>query len=534
MLVELAVTNLGVIAEARIPLAEGLNALTGETGAGKTMIVEALNLLSGGKADASRVRSGETEAVVEGLFVNGDDEWVVRRVVPAAGRSRAYINGRLSASSELAELGGELIELHGQHAQQSLLQPRHQRDALDRFAGVDRQELNAARRALGDALERLDSLGGDEAARAREIDLLRFQLDEIDAVNPLPGEEDQLEVEADRLARAVEYRAAGAAALAALAADGAATDMLATSSAHLGGHAPYAAVTERLGSLHAELADVAAELRSVLEGIEPDEERLAEIGERRAALGSLRRKYGPTAEGVLSFAAEARERLAALEDHDEVVSAAEAAVAACRLKLAEVGARLGAARRAAAGRLAEAVVAQLGGLALPGSRVLMEIDDTDDAPGAGEAVQFLLATNAGLSPGPLSRVASGGELSRVMLALRLVLSGGPPTMVFDEVDAGVGGEAASAVGRSLADLAEDHQVIVVTHLPQVAAFADHQIAVVKEQATDATRTVAATLGPDERVIELSRMLSGSPDSATARHHAEELLATAAGRRRKSR
>lgn len=533
MLVELAVRNLGVIADARIPLRGGLTALTGETGAGKTMVVEALHLLLGGKPDPSRVRAGEAEAVVEGLFADGDEEWVLRRVVPADGRSRAYVNGALSTAAELAELGAQLIELHSQHAQQALLQPRNQRDALDRFAGLDRSGLVAARRELREAEERLASLGGDERTRAREIDLLSFQLAEIDSVAPVAGEEDALEAEEDLLAGAVEHREAGAASSVALSGDGAALDLVAGAVARLHGRGPFAAIVERLDSLRAELHDAASELREAAEGIEPDEERLGAVRARRQALVELRRKYGATLDDVVAFAAEAAERLAALTSHDEAVAEAEAEVEQCRRRLAEVGAALGSARRAAAPALGAAVAAELASLALAGSRVEVEVNDTDDAPGAGEAVQFLLATNPGTDLGPLARVASGGELSRVMLALRLVLSGGPPTMVFDEVDAGVGGEAATAVGRALAALAAERQVLVVTHLPQVAAFADHQVGVAKAVADSVTQTTATPLDGDERVIELSRMLSGSPDSATARQHAEELLAVAADSRGRS-
>ncbi|MCC6226096.1 MAG: DNA repair protein RecN [Microthrixaceae bacterium] len=527
---ELAVKNLGVIAEARIPFGDGLNALTGETGAGKTMVVEALHLLLGAKPDPGRVRSGESEAVVEGLFVVGDDEWVLRRVVPAEGRSKAYLNGALSTSAELSQLGEGLLELHGQHASQALLQPHRQRDALDRYAKVDRNELVAARRELRELEEHFAALGGDERTRAREIDLLTYQLAEIDAVEPTEGEEDSLEGEEERLAGALEHRRAGLAASDALSSDGAALDTVAASLAKIASRRPYEEIDARLRSLHAELTDAAAELRDLAERIEPDEQRLAQVRSRRQSLMDLRRKYGSSIGEVLDFATEARDRLAALSSHGETLQAAGQELERVRGRLGEVGAAIGLARRAAAEDLADAVAEGLRSLALPSSRVVVEVSDTPDAPAAGESVQFLLATNPGTEVGPLSRVASGGELSRVMLSLRLVLSGGPPTMVFDEIDAGIGGEAATAVGRALADLARDRQVLVVTHLPQVAAFADHQVGVTKEVVGATTHTTAMPLQERERVIELSRMLSGSPDSAIARQHAEELLATAAGRR----
>lgn len=527
---ELAVRNLGVIAEARIPFGDGLNALTGETGAGKTMVVEALHLLLGAKPDPSRVRSGESEAVVEGLFVVGDDEWVLRRVVPAEGRSKAYLNGSLSTSAELSAIGESLLELHGQHASLALLQPHHQRDALDRYAKVDRNELVSARRELRELEGHLEALGGDERSRAREIDLLTYQLAEIDAVGPTEGEEEALEVEEERLAGALEHRQAGLAAADALSSDGSALDAVAASLAKIASRRPYEEIDARLRSLHAELTDAAAELRDLAERIEPDEERLATVRSRRQALVDLRRKYGSSIGEVLGFAAEARDRLATLSSHGVTLQAAEQAVALARGRLGEVGAAVGRARRAGADALADAIADGLHALALPSSRVVVEVSDTPDAPAAGESVQILLATNPGTEVGPLSRVASGGELSRVMLSLRLVLSGGPPTMVFDEIDAGIGGEAAIAVGAALADLARDRQVLVVTHLPQVAAFADHQVGVTKEVVGSTTNTTASPLESHDRVIELSRMLSGSPDSAIARQHAEELLAAAAGRR----
>ncbi len=534
MLVELAVRNLGVIASARIPLGQGLIALTGETGAGKTMVVEALNLLLGGRPDPSRVRLGAAEAVVEGLFAVGDTEWVLRRTVPAEGRSRAYVNGELSTAAGLAELGATLLELHGQHAQQALLQPRTQRDALDRYAGIDRSVLVDARREVHRLRQQLAELGGDERTRAREIDLLRFQLDEIDAVAPVDGEEAQLAADESVLADALAHRDAAAAAVALMSDDGAAGDLLARAVDQLDGRAPFEPTVARLRALAEELADAARELRAQGETIEPDEERLAEVRGRLQALLELRRKYGDTVAEVVEYAATARIRLEELCAHDASRAGIEAEIVAATAVLDDHARRVGAARRAAAPRLASEIEGHLGALALPGATVQVAVEDTDELPGAGEAVELRIAVNPGGPVGPLSKVASGGELSRVMLALRLVLSDGPPTMVFDEVDAGIGGEAAIAVGRSLSEIGRQRQVLVVTHLPQVAAFADAQVLVAKEQDAHGATTTATPLDDAGRVVELSRMLSGSPESSTARDHAHELLASAAAQRDRTR
>lgn len=527
MLVELAVRNLGVIAEARIPLQGGLVALTGETGAGKTMVVEALDLLSGGRPDPTRVRAGCEEAVVEGLFAVGETEWVVRRVVPSSGRSRSYVNGDLATAANLAELAAGLIEIHGQHAQQALLRRSAQRDALDDYAGIDRSRLRELRDSVRGLELQLQELGGDERARERELDLLRHQIDEIDSAAPEPDEEELLEAEEDLLSDAVGHRDAAARAVELVGGDGAAVELLARAIDQLDGRTPFSPVTERFRTLSIELDDSLSELRDQAELIEPDTERLAHIRARRHDLATLRRKYGDTIHEVLEFARDARARLDELSSMDQRREHLAGEVERARGELAEECRRVGATRRRAAPRLAAAIQELLSELAMANAVVEIAVEDTDALPDAGEAVEIRLASNPGSAPGPLQRVASGGELSRVMMALRLVLSGGPPTMVFDEVDAGIGGEAALAVGRSLAALGDSRQVFVVTHLPQVAAFADHQLRVAKQVDGRVTVTTVETLADSERVVELSRMLSGSPESSTAREHASELLAEAA-------
>ncbi len=537
-LVELAVRDLGVIAELRLVLGAGMTAVTGETGAGKTMVVDAIELLVGGRADPLLVRTGAEEAWVEGRFVRPDPdgggeavEVVVARAVPRSGRSRAYIDGRLATAGELAALGEALVDLHGQHAHQSLLHAGAQRAALDRFGDVDLGPLRAARYDVQLVVDKLTALGGDERARARELDLVRYQVEELDAAAlEGPDEDERLEAEEDTLADATAHREAAAAALAALTGDGEATasaaDAVGAAVAAVSGRGPFRDAEGRLRAVAAELTDVAAELRSAGEGIDEDPERLEWVRERRQLLHDLRRKYGDTLGEVIAEGERLRARLGELEDHDRRAAELDSALVEARKVEAAAAAVVAGARRAAAPGLAERIQANLAELAMPKARVAVEVRGDDP----GDDVEILLAANPGTPPLPLAKVASGGELARTMLALRLVLTGAPPTLVFDEVDAGIGGSAALAVGRSLARLADRHQVLVVTHLPQVAAYADGQVRVAKESDDAATVSRVALLDDEERVVELSRMLSGQPDSDAARTHAADLLATAAGER----
>jgi DNA repair protein RecN (Recombination protein N) len=530
MLVELAVRNLGVIEDLRLAFGPGMCALTGETGAGKTMIVEAIGLLLGGRPDPARVRPGADETEVEGLFVLDDDrEVVLRRVVPRVGRSRAYLDGRLVPTAQLAELGAGLVELHGQHAQQSLLRPRSQRDALDRYGSVDTAPLEAAAARCRQIESELAALGGDERARLRELDLLRYQRDELDSAAIDDADEDEgLDRLEDVLADATAHREAGAGALDLLAGDGGLVEQLATAVHLLDRRAPFGTAAERLRDLAAELDDVAHQLRADLETIEEDPARLAEVRTRRQLLVDLRRKYGETLADVMAYHAEVADQIADLEGREERTRRLEAALAAAGDELAAASRAVGVARRRAAPKLAAELEARLREVALAGARV--EVAVGDDGDGSGDRVELLLAANPGMDAQPLAKVASGGELSRTMLALHLVLSGGPATMVFDEVDAGIGGATATAIGRALAGLAAERQVLVVTHLPQVAAYADVQIAVAKERDGAMTSSSIRQLDAPDRVIELSRMMSGSPESDSAREHARELLAAAAADR----
>jgi DNA repair protein RecN (Recombination protein N) len=529
VLVELHIENLGIIERLELVVGSGLTALTGETGAGKTMLVEAIELVVGGRADSSMVRPGALEARVDARFVTADEhEVVLTRVVPVDGRSRAYVNGRVATVASLAELAGPLIDLHGQHAHQTLLSTTTQRSALDRFGAIDLSGLRAARARLTELDAELATLGGDERTRAREIDLLRFQVAELDAAGLVdPHEDVSLDQLESTLADAVAHREAGAAALEALTADGAARDALATALDVLGSRAPFGEIVERLHTVLLELEDVSSVLRGAAEAIEEDPARLAEVRARRQALRDLCRKYGDDLAEVMSYHATVEDRLRSLEGFDqralELDRLRHEAMEAERREAQAVGRQ----RREAAPRLAAAVEERLRDLAMPSASIAVRVGDgPDDHP--GDRVEFLLSANPGSPMLPLARVASGGELARAMLALRLALTGAGAggedgaTLVFDEVDAGIGGAAASAVAAALGSLAAEHQILVVTHLAQVAAVADRQVVVAKEVRGGSTFASAVPVEGDVRVTEVARMLAGD-DSDAARSHARTLL-----------
>ena len=548
-LVELRVRNLGVIDDVTVALEPGMTALTGETGAGKTLLVEALSLLLGARADPSVVRAGTDEAVVEGRFVappghrpfgagpvpdsdddrpddgpgpNDETEVTLARSVPGHGRSRAWVDGRMATIGTLAEAAGALIELHGQHEHQALVRPDAQRRALDAFGHVDLTGYAAAHLQLRRLVDESEALGGDARERARQVDLLNYQIGEIEGAGiEDAGEDERLEAEEDRLSEAAAHRQAAAAALAAVSgAEGtSALDRLADAATALDGRLPLTGLEARVRSAMAELSDLASELRSVVETWEDDPERLDELRRRRQLLHQLRRKYGDSLDDVLAFADDARIRLAAAEGEEQRAQALDLEIESARAVLARRGEEVAAARRAAAPVLAERVESTLRQLAMPSARFEIAVD----GDGPADQVGFLLGANPGEPLMPLASSASGGELARTMLAIRLAVSDAPGVMVFDEVDAGVGGEAALAVGSALAGLARHGQVLVVTHLAQVAAQADHQIEVRKAEDSGRTRSEVTRLDGEGRVVELSRMLSGHPDSTSARRHARELL-----------
>ena len=572
MLEEIRIRSLGVIEESVLELGPGFTAITGETGAGKTMVVTALGLLLGGRADSGSVRRGDGRARVEGLVhvggVDGvtslldevggdveDDRVVLARQVSTEGRSRAFAGGVGVPAAALGRLAEALVAVHGQSDQHRLLQAAAQRDALDRFAGAEALSL---RQRFGEDLEALRAVEAGLAdvvtharERAREADLLRFGLQEIEAVSPRAGEDAQLAAEESRLGFAEELRTAAEHARAALSADDGPDALGAVGAARrlLDGvrdHDPQAAaLADRLAELSYVLSDLAADVASYASGLEADPARLSAVSERRAALVALTRKYGDTVDEVLAWAETSSHRLTALDDTDGEIDRLTAEAEDLRAVLAETGTTLSSLRAEAAGRLSEQVTAELTALAMPHARlsvaVAQRVTHDEDDPGLPvggrrvrmtssglDEVDLLLAANVGSEPRPLGKGASGGELSRVMLALEVVLAGTNPvpTLVFDEVDAGVGGKAAVEVGRRLGLLARGAQVVAVTHLPQVAAFADRHVQVTKDDDGSVTTSGLTVLDEAGRVRELSRMLAGLEDSDTARAHAEELLETA--------
>ncbi|MET7798653.1 DNA repair protein RecN [Streptomyces decoyicus] len=569
------IRSLGVIDDAAVELSPGFTAVTGETGAGKTMVVTSLGLLLGGRADPALVRIGAKSAVVEGRISVGprtpaavraeeagaeldDGALLISRTLSAEGRSRAHVGGRSVPVGLLAELADDLVAVHGQTDQQGLLRPARQRQALDRYAGdtvaVPLAKYTAAHRRLRAVATELDELTTRARERSQEADLLRFGLDEIAEAEPQPGEDTELAAEAERLGHAEALASAATAAHAALAGNPEDPEGIEATTLVAGAHRALEAVrshdqelsalAERLGEIGILMADVAGELASYADGLDADPLRLAAVEERRAALNHLTRKYGQDIAAVLAWSEESAGRLAELDGDDDRIGELAAERDALRAELGELAQTLTDARTESAKRFADAVTAELAELAMPHARVTVEIRQTEVAedadgievggrtvaygPAGADEVELLLAPHPGAPPRPIAKGASGGELSRVMLAVEVVFAGSDPvpTYLFDEVDAGVGGKAAVEVGRRLARLAKSAQVVVVTHLPQVAAFADRQLLVAKTNDGSVTRSGVKVLEGEERVRELSRMLAGQEDSETARAHAEELLETA--------
>jgi DNA repair protein RecN (Recombination protein N) len=584
MLAEMRIQGLGVIDDATLELDPGLTVLTGETGAGKTMVVTGLSLLGGGRAEASRVAGGARRAVVEGRFTadpaalavadevgadaDEDGTLIAVRTVSADGRSRAHLGGRSVPVGVLSRLAEATLAVHGQNDQLRLLRPAEQRALLDRFAGDAVAGPLARYRAVRAEWQRVaaELVERRDGARrlAQEADMLRHGLTEIEAVDPQPAEDVELVDLARRLAAADDLREAATAAQAALVGadeldpDAPAALALIGDARHrlaASGDPELAGLDARLGEALALLGDVGTELTAYLDRLDADPERLAQVLARQAELKALTRKYAADIDGVLAWAAAARERLAGLDTSDEAVSALIARRDELASELAGHAAAVTAARTEAAARLAEGATAELAGLAMRDARLQVSVvpreagRDAPDALAVGgkllaagtdgvDEVELRLIAHAGATPQPLHKGASGGELSRVMLALEVALAGADPvpTMVFDEVDAGVGGRAAVEIGRRLARLAARHQVIVVTHLPQVAAYADRHLVVDKSSdgPDGATRSRVRTLPESDRIVELARMLAGLDHTDTGRAHAEELLAAARAHREADR
>jgi DNA repair protein RecN (Recombination protein N) len=532
VLTDLHVRDLGVIEDLTLVFEPGMTALTGETGAGKTLVVEALQLVLGGRANPGMVRAGAAEALVEARFVVGQGdaahEVILTRSVPAEGRSRAWVDGRMAPLAALGEAAAELVEIHGQHEHRALVTPTAQRNVLDAFAGTDLSRVRAIRSQLHAIEEALAGLGGDAQQRAREADVLRYQVEEIAAAHLAdPEEEAALRLEEDRLADAGAYRDAALEAVELLdpAGEGGVLDLLGHAAGALAGRGAFEGYHARLAAAAVELSDLARSLRDDVESWEDDPQRLADVQERRRLLGELRRKYGEDLAAVMAYGREGAARLTALEDAEGEAARLQAEGAQRSAELAEAEADVRAVRARAAGAFGELVGERLGALAMRGARLEVRVA----TEGTGEPVELALGANVGEAVQPLARAASGGELARAMLAIRLVGLGGPQTMVFDEVDAGVGGGAALALGEALHEVGGDRQVLVVTHLAQVASRADAQISVVKHESRGRTVTTATAVEGEDRVTELSRMLSGHPDSDAARAHARELLGASQGR-----
>jgi DNA repair protein RecN (Recombination protein N) len=564
---EIAIRDLGVIAEATLPLGPGFTALTGETGAGKTMVVTALGLLLGERADSGSVRQGSSQAWVEGRWLLNERGDVARRVreaggdldepdatgraelmlgrsVSAEGRSRAIVGGRGAPVSVLGELAQHLVVVHGQSEQVRLRSATAQRDALDRFAGVELDtaldDYRHAYRRWQANREELEELVAERDRRTREAEDLRIALTEIEVVAPQPGEDDELAERADRLTNVEELRLAAAMAREHLSAEeGEGPDVIGLietarreldrASAH---DAALGELAQALAAVSYQISDAAAQLSSYLAALDTDGAHdLEAVQERRAELNTLMRKHGPTLDDVIERLQTGSARLLELDGDADRIDLLQSQVDADAALVDVLATSVSALRRNAAERLGRAVTAELGALAMADAELSVDVSARDEAGLAGrDDVAFLLRPHAGAEPRPLARGASGGELSRVMLAIEVVIAATDPvpTFVFDEIDAGVGGASAIEIGSRLARLAESAQVIVVTHLAQVAAFATNHLTVVKGSDGAVTASSVKRLDGDERIAEMARLLSGLPDSHSGLMHARELVEMAQG------
>jgi len=552
---ELRVENLLLIERAELCLGPGLNVLTGETGAGKTVLAHALDLLLGGKPRSGIVRPGAAEAYVEGVFALPDEvrellgdklaadaeELVLARRVSAEGRTRAYVGGRSATAADLRDAGAALLSFYGQHEHRKLMLTSSQLEILDGFAGPAQagrreryREAYGRERALAARVAELRERAG---ARDRELDLLEWELAEIDRADPSEEEEAALEAERARLRHLDALRSAAAAGVGALAGDaedgGGASLALASAAAALEGaggvDGELDALAARVRALSLEAEDLVHELHRYAEGVEAAPGRLDEVEERLALLDRLKRKHGGSIAAVLEHAAACRARHAELTGVEEAIEEAERELEAARAELGKRADELRAAREKAGKALARAVVERLAALAMEGAEFTAALRPREDGfgPTGADDVEFLIAPNPGVPAGPLRETASGGELSRVMLALMGVAAeAGPATLVFDEVDAGIGGQTARAVGEQLRELAAGRQVICITHLPQIASLADRHFTIVKDTSGETARTTVTQLRKNDVVGELVRMLGADREDTAARRHAKELLKAA--------
>jgi len=557
---EISIRHLGVIGEARLPLGPGFTALTGETGAGKTMVVTALGLLLGDRADSGAIRSGLGQALVEGHWhidehgpvaervrdAGGDldgGSLILSRSISQEGRSRAVVGGRSTPVGVLNEIGQQLVVVHGQSDQIRLKSATAQRNALDRFAGPelaivlgDYQEVF---RRWNEVQAELDVLVAERDRRVREADDLRIAMADIEAAAPRRGEDGELTERADRLTNIEDLRLAAAQAHELISSESrddapdahSLLDSARRTIDRVSGHDPaLVPIGEAIANAGFVVGELATQLSSYLASLDSDGGReLETVQERRAELAVLMRKYGPTLDAVIDYLDSGSGRLLELDHDTDRIESLRAGVNADRASVMMLADRVSDLRRVAGIRLSERVTGELAALAMGSARITVEVTQRDDYTASGrDTVAILLQPHPGAEPRPLGRGASGGELSRVMLALEVVIAATDPvpTFVFDEVDAGVGGASAIEIGRRLARLAQTAQVIVVTHLAQVAAFATNHLRVVKDSDGSVTASSVQQLHGDERIAEMARLLSGLPDSESGLTHARELIETA--------
>lgn len=557
MIEEIWIRSLGVIGDARLPLGPGFTAITGETGAGKTMVVTALGLLLGERSDASVIRSGSIQAVVEGRWLvdpagavaerardaGGDldgSELILARSVSAEGRSRAIIGGRTTPVGVLNEIGQQLVVVHGQSDQVRLRSATAQREALDRFAGTALAtvlaEYQSVYRRWQSAQGELDVLVAERDRRSREAEDLRAAMAEIEQVDPKRGEDVELTERADRLTNLEDLRLAASQAhelISAESANGGADVLALLDSARrslekVAVHdTALPPITESLQNATIAISEISAQLSSYLSNLDADGGReLETVQDRRAELNQLTRKFGPTLDDVLDHLERGSSRLLELDNDSDRIASLSAEVAADRESLVALAEQLSEIRRAAAQRMSDGVTAELAALAMASAKVIVDVQDRTDYSQSGkDQVAILLQPHPGSEPLPITKGASGGELSRVMLAIEVVIAANDPvpTFIFDEVDAGVGGAAAIEIGRRLAQLSRSAQVIVVTHLAQVAAFATNHLRVTKDNDGYVSASSVEQLQGDDRVSEMARLLSGLPDSESGLAHARELI-----------
>jgi DNA repair protein RecN (Recombination protein N) len=560
---EISIRGLGVIGEATLPIGPGFTALTGETGAGKTMVVTALGLLLGERADTAAIRSGSSQAVVEGHWlvdangsvanrvrdaggdldaVPGSNEagLLLSRSISTEGRSRAAVGGRAAPVGVLNEIGQQLVVVHGQSDQIRLRSATAQREALDRFAGQDVATVLGNYQSVYarwlSAQSELDLLVAERDRRSQEADDLRLAIDEIERVAPQRGEDVELAERADRLTNLEDLRLAAAQAqqLVSSQLGDDASDVLGLLDSarrqldRVADHDPaLEVIAQALGNAAIMVTDISSQLATYLSDLDADGgQELETVQERRAQLAALVRRFGPTLDTAIDYLDTGSGRLLELDNDSDRIEALRAEVEGDRAQIVELAVQLSAVRSRHAAQLSERVTAELSALAMDGAQLTVEVEDRSDYSQTGkDQVSFLLRPHAGSDPRPLGRGASGGELSRVMLAIEVVIAGSDPvpTFIFDEVDAGVGGASATEIGRRLATLAQSAQVIVVTHLAQVAAFANNHLSVVKDSDGSVTESSVRQLHGDERVAEMARLLSGLPDSESGLTHARELL-----------